>query len=69
MCDDKDVQKLTFDYLYKRVVMMNPWQIKLTLRTLNGLIRGEALAPSATTSALGSRTFRWVSWLRRLLRR
>ena len=36
MCDDKDVQKLTFDsYLYKRVVMMNPWQqIKLTLRTL-----------------------------------
>ena len=36
MCDDRDVQKLTFDsYLYKRVVMMNPWQqIKLTLRTL-----------------------------------
>ena len=32
MCDDRDVQKLTFDsYLYKRVVMMNPWQqIKLT---------------------------------------
>ena len=48
MCDDKDVQKLTFDsYLYKRVVMMNPWQqIKLTLRTLGSLIRGEALAPS-----------------------
>ena len=32
---------------YKRVVMMNPWQqIKLTLRTLGSLIRGEALAPS-----------------------
>ena len=48
MCDDKDVQKLTFDsYLYKRVAMMNPWQqIKLTLRTLGSLIRGEALAPS-----------------------
>ena len=48
MCDDKDVQKLTFDsYLYKRVVMMNPWQqIKLTLRTLGSLIRGQALAPS-----------------------
>jgi len=42
------VQKLTFDsYLYKRVVMMNPWQqIKLTLRTLGSLVRGEALAPS-----------------------
>lgn len=27
--------------------MMNPWQqIKLTLRTLGSLIRGEALAPS-----------------------
>ena len=40
MCDDKDVQKLTFDsYLYKRVV--NPWQqIKLTLGTLGSLIRG-----------------------------
>ena len=48
MCDDKDVQKLTFDsYLYKRVVLMNPWQqIKLTLRTLGSLLRGEALAPS-----------------------
>ena len=48
MCDDRDVQKLTFDsYLYKRVVMMNPWQqIKLTLRTLGSLVRGEALAPS-----------------------
>ena len=49
MCDDRDVQKLTFDsYLYKRVVLMNPWQqIKLTLRTLGSLIRGEALAPSS----------------------
>ena len=48
MCDDKDVQKLTFDsYLYKRVVMMNPWQqIKLTMRTVGSLLRGEALAPS-----------------------
>ena len=48
MCDDMDVQKLTFDsYLYKRVVMMNPWQqIKLTLRTLGSLLRGEALAPA-----------------------
>ena len=47
-CATKDVQKLTFDgYLYKRVVMMNPWQqIKLTLRTVGSLIRGEALAPS-----------------------
>ena len=48
MCDDRDVQKLTFDsYLYKRVVMMNPWQqIKLTLRTVGSLLRGQALAPS-----------------------
>ena len=40
-------RKLTFDsYLYKRGEM-NPWQqIKLTLRTLGSLIRGEALAPS-----------------------
>ena len=47
MCDDKDVQRLTFDsYLYKRVVLMNPWQqVKLTLRTLGSLLRGEALAP------------------------
>ena len=58
MCDDKDVQKLTFDsYLYKRVVMMNPWQqIKLTMRTFGSLLRGEALAPSNYTpvpSAVG----------------
>jgi len=48
MCDDRDVQKLTFDsYLYKRVVLMNPWQqIKLTLRTFGSLVRGTALAPS-----------------------
>lgn len=48
MCDDKDVQRLTFDsYLYKRVVAMNPWQqIKLTLRTLGSVLRGQALAPS-----------------------
>jgi len=47
MCDDKDVQRLTFDsYLYKRVVMMNPWQqIKLTLLTLGSVLRGHALAP------------------------
>ena len=58
MCDDRDVQKLTFDsYLYKRVVLMNPWQqVKLTLRTLGSLLRGEALAPSNYTpvpSAVG----------------
>ena len=48
MCDDKDVQKLTFDsYLYKRVVAMNPWQqLKLTLLTLGSVLRGQALAPS-----------------------
>jgi geranylgeranyl reductase len=47
MCDDKDVQRLTFDsYLYKRVVMMNPWQqLKLTLLTLGSVLRGNALAP------------------------
>jgi len=58
MCDDRDVQKLTFDsYLYKRVVMMNPWQqVKLTLRTLGSLLRGQALAPSnygSVPSAVG----------------
>ena len=48
MCDDKDVQKLTFDsYLYKRVVAMNPWQqLKLTLLTLGAVLRGNALAPA-----------------------
>lgn len=48
MCDDKDVQRLTFDsYLYKRVVTMNPWQqLKLTLRTLASVLRGQALAPA-----------------------
>jgi geranylgeranyl reductase len=48
MCDDKDVQRLTFDsYLYKRVVLMNPWQqIKLTFRTFASVLRGQALAPS-----------------------
>jgi len=47
MCDDKDVQRLTFDsYLYKRVVMMNPWQqLKLTFLTLGAVLRGNALAP------------------------
>ncbi len=51
MCDDKDVQRLTFDsYLYKRVVAMNPWQqIKLTLLTLASVLRGQALAPSRYT--------------------
>ncbi|MFZ4803145.1 MAG: geranylgeranyl reductase [Synechococcus lacustris] len=49
MCDDKDVQRLTFDsYLYKRVVVMNPWQqLKLTLLTLGSMLRGNALAPQA----------------------
>ncbi len=48
MCDDKDVQRLTFDsYLYKRVVTMNPWQqIKLTVLTLGAVLRGQALAPA-----------------------
>ena len=52
MCDDQDVQKLTFDsYLYKKVVMMNPWQqVKLTARTLASLLRGQALAPSTYDS-------------------
>jgi geranylgeranyl reductase len=47
MCDDKDVQKLTFDScLYKRVVVMNPWQqLKLTMLTLGSVLRGHALAP------------------------
>ena len=58
MCGDKDVQKLTFDsYLYKRVVMMNPLQqIRLTLRTLGSLVRGQGLAPKDYTpvpSAVG----------------
>ena len=49
MCDDKDVQRLTFDsYLYKRVVLMNPWQqLKLTLLTLGSVLRGNALAPAS----------------------
>jgi geranylgeranyl reductase len=48
MCDDNDVQRLTFDsYLYKRVVPMNPWQqLKLTFRTLGSVLRGQALAPA-----------------------
>ncbi len=49
MCEDVDVQKLTFDsYLYKRVVMANPLvQLKITAKTIGSLIRGNALAPSA----------------------
>jgi len=48
MCDDKDVQRLTFDsYLYKRVVPVNPWQtLKLTLLTVGAYLRGQAFAPS-----------------------
>jgi len=47
MCDDLDVQKLTFDsYLYKTVVPANPFtQLKITAKTLGSLIRGNALAP------------------------
>ena len=47
MCDDMDVQKLTFDsYLYKTVVPANPFtQLKITAKTLGSLIRGNALAP------------------------
>ena len=49
MCDDKDVQRLTFDsYLYKRVVTMNPWQqLKLTFLTVGAVLRGNALAPGS----------------------
>ncbi len=49
MCDDLDVQRLTFDsYLYKTVVAMKPWQqIKLTLLTIAAVIRGRALAPDS----------------------
>jgi geranylgeranyl reductase len=48
MCDDKDVQRLTFDsYLYKTVVPANPLvQLKITAKTLGSLIRGNALAPA-----------------------
>ncbi|MEM7555383.1 MAG: geranylgeranyl reductase [Cyanobacteria bacterium P01_A01_bin.84] len=47
MCDDLDVQRLTFDsYLYKTVVPANPiTQLKITAKTLGSLIRGNALAP------------------------
>ena len=48
MCDDMDVQRLTFDsYLYKTVVAMNPWQqIKLTLLTVDAVARGFFRSPS-----------------------
>jgi geranylgeranyl reductase len=47
MCDDLDVQKLTFDsYLYKTVVPANPiTQLKITAKTIASLLRGNALAP------------------------
>jgi geranylgeranyl reductase len=47
MCDDMDVQKLTFDsYLYKTVVPANPiTQLKITAKTIGSLLRGNALAP------------------------
>ncbi len=47
MCEDVDVQKLTFDsYLYKTVVPANPLiQLKITAKTIGSLIRGNALAP------------------------
>ena len=47
MCDDIDVQRLTFDsYLYKTVVPANPLtQLKITAKTIGSLIRGNALAP------------------------
>jgi geranylgeranyl reductase len=49
MCDDKDVQRLTFDsYLYKRVVMMNTWQqLKHNFLTQGSVLRGNALAPAS----------------------
>ena len=47
MCDDLDVQKMTFDsYLYKTVVPANPIkQLKITAKTIGSLLRGNALAP------------------------
>lgn len=47
MCEDLDVQRLTFDsYLYKTVVPANPLvQLKITAKTLGSLMRGNALAP------------------------
>ena len=47
MCDDMDVQRLTFDsYLYKTVVPANPiTQMKITAKTIASLLRGNALAP------------------------
>ena len=62
MCDDQDVQKLTFDsYLYKKVVMMNPWQqVKLTARTL-----GQSFArssPSPLELRLRSFSGRAIGW-------
>ncbi|WP_026100667.1 geranylgeranyl reductase [Synechococcus sp. PCC 7336] len=47
MCDDIDVQRLTFDsYLYKTVVPANPLkQLKITAKTIGSLLRGSALAP------------------------
>ncbi|MCA1903787.1 MAG: geranylgeranyl reductase [Cyanobacteria bacterium M5B4] len=47
MCADRDVQKLTFDsYLYKTVVPANPLvQLKITLKTIGSLLRGNAIAP------------------------
>jgi geranylgeranyl diphosphate/geranylgeranyl-bacteriochlorophyllide a reductase len=49
MCEDLDVQRLTFDsYLYKTVVPANPLvQLKITAKTIGSLIRGNALAPAA----------------------
>ncbi len=49
MCDDMDVQRLTFDsYLYKTVVAMKPWQqLKLTLLTIGSVLRGRALVPNS----------------------
>ncbi len=47
MCEDIDVQRLTFDsYLYKTVVPANPLvQLKITAKTIGSLLRGNALAP------------------------
>jgi geranylgeranyl reductase len=48
MCEDIDVQKLTFDsYLYKTVVPANPvTQLKITAKTFGSLLRGSALSPT-----------------------
>jgi len=55
MCDDKDVQKLTFDsYLYKTVVPGNPLQdVKLLSDTVGSLFKHNALSLAAGWESKG----------------